>query len=195
MRQVRRPQDATHTGMLVHVHLHVSQKILTVEQLVVVPVATGGCKAVRLRVRAVVPLAPVWWQCAAHLPGGKLRAPSALRDCCWAGPQVDTGTAPSTPQSSTAVDAVAAETGSSHSGGSVGVGVMLVALDTKILRVEAHSNAREWGRQNVMGLQQEKWRAEPLELPVALAPPPPPQSNAHQSTLSLSLNLLATRKH
>jgi hypothetical protein len=184
VRQVRGPQDASCHGMLMHVHLYVSQKLLAVERLVVVPVATGGCKAVRLRVRVTVPLAAVWQQCAAPLPSGKLCTPSALRDCCWVRPVAEVEAASSMPESSTPVD-TAVESSSSSSAASARDGVMLVALDTRILRVEARSSGREIGRQNIMGLQQEKWSAEPLQFPVALAPPPPPLLNSHQSVLSL----------
>ena len=156
-------QQPTPRGVLMHVRLHVSQQSIAVERYVIVHSAGGPCKAVRVKVRVVAQLGALWRQCAAPHPHGKAVAPSAVLDSCWVRSGASTGVAPPEPQDPGA--AAAAE--STHAEG------LLVALDTKILKLEPFVGASHPGRPDLMGTRTEQWRALVLDLPVTIVPPPP----------------------
>lgn len=164
-------------GVLMHVRLHVSQQSLAIERYVIAHSTGGACKAVRLKVRIVAPLAPLWRQCVAPQSQGKPVTPSAVLDCCW----VRGATAPQAPGESDE-DATQAAAAAPRGDG------MLVALNTRILKLEPVSGSSQRGRQDLMGVQKEKWRARVLDLPVTIVPPPPSKTSpgartqAHMST-------------
>ncbi len=193
VRAVRAAGDAAPRDLLTHVRLHVGRQTLVVERYLLGASDGAPVKALKGRIRVEVPLANVWHTCSATAANGASVAPGALQDCAWAAPAVPPA-ALVRERSGALRQANSADANTLHpgDGGEATGGAMLVALDTKILRIApATGRGTSAGglrlREDLMGVKRERWAAEVLDLPVTVAAPLP-----HRRSLSGALpNLVA----
>jgi hypothetical protein len=180
VRAVRSARDAAPRDLLAHVRLHVGRQALVVERYLLGPAGDAPVRALRGRVRVEVQLAAVWPECSAVVAGARV-PPSALQDCAWAAPAVAPAGASAAPASGAErAGEVAAGVGTladAGDGGEASGGAMLVALDTKVLRIAPAAGSGGPGRaarlqEDLMGVRKERWTAEALQLPVAVAVAP-----------------------